>query len=363
MIWLDITDPKYVLFFKNLIPLLENLDSVLITTRMSEGYSECVALLDHFKIKAHIIGGYGGKEREGKFKMRIQREHGFLELFANLGELPRMFITGASVEGVQTAYGLGIPVINFADTPIAGHRFSYDQITILSRLTLPLSRLIFHPFVVPKVCYTSMGIEEKHCIAYPFIDVALWLRDLKAGKDFREELGLDRTIPTILVREEEYKAHYVKEKLPVIYESISLLSLKCEANIIIMPRYESDDLKSNFRDLKNVHILEKKLDPSEFYPYIDLLIGGGGTMNLESCYLSIPTISTRSLLLFHDMYLIENNLMKHSTDAREVLRYAQKALQSFDPFKDRKSLNFQSGIFEKEKAGFKGIFKEIKSLL
>lgn len=363
MIWLDITDPKYVLFFKDLIPLLESIDSVLVTTRASQGYSECLNLLNLFKIKAHHIGGYGGSSRQGKFKSRIQRENGFLKLFEELGEIPRLFITGASVEGVQTAFGLGIPVVNFADTPIAGHHFSLENITLLSRLTLPLSSLVFYPFVVPKICYTSMGVEEKNCIAYSFIDVALWLKDLKVGKDFRKELGLNLSLPTILVREEEYKAHYVKEKLSIIYESITLLSSSLDANIIIMPRYESDELKANFSGLKNIHILEKKLHPSEFYPYIDLLIGGGGTMNLESCYLKIPTISTRSLFLFHDIYLLENGLMKHSRDAKKVLEYSKEAIKGFDPYKNRENLSFQSEIFEKEKAGFGKIFEEIKALI
>lgn len=360
MIWLDITDPKYVLFFKDLIPLLENIDSVLITTRGNESYSECLNLLNLFKINTHCIGGHGGSSREGKFQARLQRESGFLELFKKIGKTPKLFITGASVEGTQTAFGLGIPVINFADTPIAGHRFSLDQITLLSRLTLPLSSLVFHPFVVPKICYTSMGIEEKNCIAYSFIDVALWLKNLKAGEDFRKKLGLDLNLPTILVREEEYKAHYVKEKLPVIYQSISLLSSNLKANIVLMPRYESDILRSSFGGIKNIWILEKKLDPSEFYPYIDLLVGGGGTMNLESCYLKIPTISTRSLFLFHDIYLLKNKLMKHSTDAKEVLIYAKEALKEFNPQKNRNDFAFQTEIFEKEKAGFEKIFEEIK---
>ncbi len=44
MIWLDIIDPKYVLFFKSLIPQLEALDSVIVTTRKSKDYDECARL-------------------------------------------------------------------------------------------------------------------------------------------------------------------------------------------------------------------------------------------------------------------------------------------------------------------------------
>lgn len=359
MIWLDITDPKYVLFFKEMIPLLKKLSPLLITTRASEGYSECHKLLDLFKIEAHKIGEYGGSSKLGKLQARMHRQEGFIKLFEKVGKTPSLFITGASVEGVQCAYGLGIPVINFADTPIAGHHFSLDLITILSRLTLPLSHLVFRPFVVPSECYEAMGLKRENVIPYDFIDVALWLKGMSAGEDFRVKINANPSLPTILVREEEYKAHYVKEKLPIIYESIALLSKSVEANIVIMPRYDSAELKEKFLGSKNVYILEQKLEPKEFYPYIDLLIGGGGTMNLESCYLGIPTISTRSLLLFHDMYLIQNHLMIHVKSSSEVLEHTQKILSSFDAKKQR-ALNFQTQIFEREPAGFERIVEVIK---
>lgn len=360
MIWLDITDPKYVLFFKEMIPSLSKFSPPLITTRAGEGYSECHNLLNLFGIEAHKIGSYGGNTKLGKLQARMQRQEGFLKLFESKGEIPKLFITGASVEGVQCAYGLGIPVVNFADTPIAGHSFDLDLITILSRLTLPLSDLVFRPFVVPSECYEAMGLKRENILSYDFIDVALWLKNLRAGEDFRKKINANLSLPTILVREEEYKAHYVKEKLPIIYESIALLSENIEANIVIMPRYDSLELKERFLGRKNVYILEEKLEPREFYPYIDLLIGGGGTMNLESCYLGIPTISTRSLLLFHDMYLIENGLMIHTKTPQEVLSHAQKILNSFNPHKNRQIPNFQTSLFERENAGFERIITQIK---
>ena len=358
MIWLDITDPKYVLFFKEMLHLLKNLDEVLITTRGNEGYSETHRLLELFGIEAYCIGGYGGASKLGKLQARLQRQKDFLALFEKIGEIPRLFITGASVEGVQTAYGLGIPVVNFADTPIAGHHFSLKDITILSRLTLPLSSLVFRPFVVPSECYEAMGLKKENIIPYDFIDVALWLKDLKAGRDFREILGLDTSKPTILVREEEYKAHYVKEKLPIIYESVHLLSKELECNIVMMPRYESEGLFQEFSGIKNVHILERKLEPCEFYPYIDLLIGGGGTMNLESCYLGIPTISTRSLLLFHDIYLLQNSLMHHVKNAQEVLSLSKEILKDFSA--SHRVLTPNIALFEPQRAGFEEIIKIIE---
>lgn len=232
-----------------------------------------------------------------------------------------MFITGASADGAQSAFGLGIPIVHFSDTPIASYRFKPSDITILSRLTLPLSTLIFHPFVVPKSVYKAFGIESKNIISYDFIDVALWLTQIppktESKNPLRLKFGFDEK-PIILAREEEYKAHYVKQHLSVLYDALESLATNNKANIIIIPRYESDIQR--FHHFHRITILKEKLFVEEFYPYIDMLIGGGGTMNLEACFLGIPTISTRSLWLYHDKYLIDNHLMKHCVSVDEVMQ-------------------------------------------
>ena len=360
MIWLDIIDPKYVMFFKSLIPQLKMYDEVIITTRKSSGYDECARLLELFNIQAYEIGGYGGESKLGKFETRLQRQQGFLNLFKKLDTLPRLFITGASVDGVQCAFGLGIPVVHFADTPVADSVFSTQNLTILSRLTLPLSQLVFRPFIVPEICYTVLGLSPSQVLPYDFIDVALWLQDVSQAEHaqkvaFMREYGLDENLPIILVREEEYKAHYVKEKLPIIYESTHLLSPI--ANILLMPRYGSEELESAFKNTKHIHILKQKLPPKAFYPFIDLLIGGGGTMNLEACYLGIPVISTRSLLLFHDEFLIQSHLMYHTQSAAQVYDLAKHLLST--PTKHIR----RDDIFAPNGANFDKILPHIQTLL
>lgn len=365
MIWLDIIDPKYVLFFKSLIPQLEALDSVIVTTRKSADYDECARLLELFNIQSYAIGGYGGASKIGKLQSRLERQMGFLELFNTLGEMPDMFITGASVDGVQCAFGLGIPVVHFADTPVAGEHFALKDVTILSRLTLPLSTLVFRPFIVPEICYTSLGLQPSQVVPYDFIDVAVWLQDVpssfsqdsKQRADFCSHLGLDKNLPIILVREEEYKAHYVKQKLPIIYQSITLLAQSGKANVLLMPRYGEEELESLFGKDKYVKILRQKLEPEAFYPFIDVLLGGGGTMNLEACYLGIPVISTRSLLLFHDRFLLKHKLMHHAKSAEEVMGFIDEILSS------RASSCKRDDVFAPNGADFSSLLPYIKSLI
>lgn len=366
MIWLDIIDPKYVMFFASFIPQLRTFDEVLVTTRKSEGYDECARLLTLFGIESKAIGGYGGESKLGKFQSRLERQKAFIALFENLGKLPRLFVTGASVDGVQCAFGLGIPIVHFADTPVADCAFSKEKLTVLSRLTLPLSTLVFRPFVVPEICYSGLGLSPSQICAYHFIDVVLWLdnvptfegRDSSKRATFIEQFALDSTLPIILVREEEYKAHYVRQKLPVIYESIPLL---CEvANVLIMPRYGSDELESAFSRYKNVKILKTILEPKAFYPFIDVLVGGGGTMNLEACYLGIPVVSTRSLLLFHDKFLLDNKLMFHAQNAQEVISLCEKLLLESTQKAAHKR---QDRLFAPNGVDLNAIFTRIKELL
>lgn len=354
MIWIDIATPKYALFFEKMLPYLKKIDDkILITTRYSSNYDEVTKIMELLKLDYHVLGNYGGSSIKDKFNARLKRQSEFVDIFEKEG-YPKALICGSSVEGVQTAFGLGIPVIHFADTPIKGAKFEYEDMTILSKLTIPLSSLVFHPFVVPQEVYVKFGVKPENVISYDFIDVCLWMDDLKKDEkhDFRKRYNLDISKPTILIREEEYKAHYVKEQLPIIYNLIPEIAKKFDYNIVIMPRYESDYLKDNFSEYAT--ILEEKLEPKEFYPFIDLLVGGGGTMNLEASYFGIPVISTRSLKLFHDEYLIENGLMWHVEKETEAL---EKIENNIGKIKDNKR------YFCKSKCSFDLIIEKIDIFL
>lgn len=354
LIWIDIATPKYALFFSKMIPQLENKGfKTLITSRFSTGYDEVKKVLDFLNLDYHILGNYGGSSVKEKFNARLQRQSEFIDIFEKKG-YPKALICGSSVEGVQTSFGLGIPVIHFADTPIRGYEFKYEDMTILSKLTIPLSSLIFHPFVVPSEVYVKFGVSPSNVIPHNFIDVCLWMDDIvkKKKNDFRVKYNLDRSKPTILIREEEYKAHYVKEQLPIIYNLIPLIKEKFDLNIVIMPRYETKFLQENFSQYAT--ILEEKLKPDEFYPFIDMLVGGGGTMNLEASYYGIPVVSTRSLWLYHDKYLIDNELMVHVSNEVEALKSIQDLLGTK---KDNKK------FFCKEECSFSKIINKISEYL
>jgi len=325
MIWIDIATPKYALFFSKMIPLLK--EKVLITARYSKGYTEVKEILDKSNLNYYIIGNYGGSSKKDKFLARIKRCEEFINLFEKYG-FPKLFISGSVADSTQVAYGLGIKIINFNDTPIALHPNYKDihyDLTPVSRLTIPFSDIVYYPFILPKELFRC----AKKAIKYNFIDVCLWMKDIKKDdkKDFRGKFNIPTNKPTILIREEEYKAHYVKERKNFIYEFIKKIKNE-NINIVIIPRYESEYLKKEF---PFAYIIEEKLKPEEFYPFIDFFIGAGGTMTLEAVYYGIPTISMRSIWLIHDKYLVDNNLMFWTNDVDEAYKYFKTNLgKKFD---------------------------------
>ena len=347
MIWIDIDTPKYALFFIELLPYLKN-KKLIITARYDKDYTEVTKILDKFNIFYYKIQGYGGKNLKDKFLARSKRQEAFLNLFEKIG-YPKLLISGSVVDSTQLAYGLGIKIINFNDTPIAlnsNYKNIHNDLTPVSRLTIPFSDIVFYPFVLPK----ELFICAKKSISYDFIDVCLWMKNIKKdeNKDFRKKYNIPINKPTVLIREEEYKAHYVKEKKPFIYELIKTLKNE-NFNIVIIPRYESNYLKNEF---PFAYIIEEKLKPEEFYPFIDFFVGGGGTMTLEAVYMGIPTVSMRSIWLIHDKYLIKNNLMYWTNDVNEAYKYIKKNI-------GKKFHNKQ--FFCKNKCNFDEIYKEIRN--
>ena len=329
MIWIDVATPKYAMFFASMIKELQKRShKILVTTRYAPHYTEAKEILELHGIPHIVLGEYGGATLLEKFEARIFRQKEILDLFKAKG-VPKVLICGAVVDSVQVAYGVGIPVVNIYDTPAFGQPGDEKcpkELTAVARLTLPFSKLFFYPFILPKELMLRFALNEEQIESYPFIDVALWIKGLRkeSKSDFRLRYGIDTSKPTILIREEEYKAHYVREKIPTIYEVIPLLRAQLDANLVIMPRYEKERLKNDFGSIAT--ILEEKLKPEEFYPFIDLFIGGGGTMNLEAVCYGIPTISTRSIWLIHDQYLIKNKLMFWTQDCEEILKIAKEML-------------------------------------
>jgi len=324
-IWFDLVTPKSVLFFEPMIKEIQKTKNILITTRGGEGYKETIKLLDLYNLSYENIGNFGGNCLVSKFKASLDRQFKIIEYLAhhNIEKL----VCLSSVDGCRSAFGLGIPIINFYDIPLSDHNENFKRALPQARLTIPIATKMFKPFVVPNEVMKRFGLDEEQIFDYNFIDPLIWLKDFQYDENYvkqslsRYDVDYDKS--TIVIREEEYKSSYVDKKYPFLYESLQDIKNKNDANIIIIPRYESEYLKEEF---PFAIILEEKIKVQHLLKFADLFIGGGGTLNTEACFLGTPTISTRSFVCHYDKWQIDNGLMVWVQNTDELLSRVQQLI-------------------------------------
>ncbi len=326
MIWFDLVTPKSVLFFE---PILRNLrekgQKVLITAREGVDYKEVVGLLKLHKINFVNRGEFGGAKLYDKLRASLERQKALME-YISLYNI-RSLVCLCSVDANRVAFGLGIPIINFYDIPLSDYSSNFKKALPQARLTLPLSTKVFRPFVVPEKIFLRFSLEQDQIHAYNFIDPLIWLKDFKPDlnyiKNTLKNYKVDFSKPIIVIREEEYKASYVNRKYPFLYEALPKIYEKYNANIIIVPRYESDYLENEF---EFAVVLKEKIKIQHLLSFADLFIGGGGTMNTEACFLGTPTISTRSFICHYDKFQIDRGLMTIVTNEDELMNSVKNML-------------------------------------
>jgi len=323
----DIDMGKWALFFIPIIKKLQNLGiNTIITSRGGQGYNEVNDILNLYGIDYINIGEFGGKKLENKLKASLFRQKKLIEIIKKYKI--NKTISGCVVDINRVAFGLGIENINFYDMPLTDYTTNLKKALPQIRLTIPLSTKIFKPFIVPDEIILRFGLEKDQIIEYNFIDPLIWLKDFKFDKNYVQELykkyRVNRNKFTVVVREEEYKSSYVNKKYPILYETLPEIYKKFNANIIIIPRYESDYLKKEF---PFAYILEEKIILQHLLKDADLFIGGGGTINSEACFLGTPTISTRSFISHYDKWQIDNGLMIWINNKKDLLKYVKLAFE------------------------------------
>ncbi len=326
MIWFDLVTPKSVLFFEKIIKEVESRGKeVLVTARESLDYREVVDLLKLRGIPFFNRGGFGGASLREKLEASIDRKRKLMEFVSD--HHVEKLVCLCSVDANRVAFGLGIPIVNFYDIPLSDYKSDFRKALPQARLTLPLSSKVFHPYIVPRHIFTRFAVEEEQINTYNFYDVLIWLHDFKPDRSYFEKIlddyGLDRGRPTIVVREEEYKSSYVKKRYPILYEGIREIERTMDVNIIVIPRYEAAYLEEQF---PFAAVLKEKIVVQHLLAFADLFIGGGGTLNTESCYFGTPTISTRSFISHYDKVMMDEGLMERADSAEDLVEIAGKIM-------------------------------------
>jgi len=326
---IDILTPKQGLFFSKLSDELEKGGhQILKTTRE---YREVLQLLKLKGIDAVTVGEHGGGTLSGKLKAYANR---VLKLSLLVEDLkPDVAISFSSPELARVAFGLGIPHICVNDSPHA---------EAVARLTIPLSKMLFTPKVIPKKDWVRFGISPERIIRYNALDPWAWLKDFKPDRRVLEQLSLDESKPILTFRTEESFAAYLLGKTsekPVIVPVLErLIREERDLQVVVMPRYEEQiaALKETFKG--RAVVCESVIDGPSLLSYTTVFVGAGGTMSIEAALLGVPTFSCypgEAFLI--ERYLMRKGLIIRERSPQETAERIVKTLKRIDSVRRRQS--------------------------
>jgi predicted glycosyltransferase len=323
MIWVDVTNPPHVLFFKDFIKNHET----LVTSR---DFGDLGPILESNGIEHTPVGRHGGKSPEDKLiesSKRVEHLAGVVS-----GKID-VAVSKQSVELPRVAFGLGVPAIQFIDNEHAEKQ---------NRIVLPLCRKIIVPGALHADRLIEQGATESQILKANCIFEATQLKNFKPNPDVPKTHGLE---DYIVIRSEPYMASYFKGH-EITKELIE--RLKNEFQVVVLPRGAQE---YNAKTLRNV-------DSLSLMNYAKAVLSGGGTMTREAALLGTPAISYYpGEQLGVDEFLIENGLLYHSTSVDGITGILEDII-------DRKQkLREKAGeITDKMEDPFAVLEKEISNL-
>ncbi len=320
-IWIDLSNAPHAQFFSTFIEDLRRSENeILVTARK---FDHLIGILNDKGIDHKVVGKHGGATLEGKLKASSERIHELTDIVSNFE--PDISISKHSVEAPRVAFGLDIPTITVADN---------EHATAQNKLIFPLADKIITPSSIPKKTLVKQGANEESIVTYNGFSEIAHVDNFKPNSKVLEKLSLNPEKPIIVMRTVPIKANYYEENNgSMVYDIIPELNKKSDSQIVLFPR--SEDQKKRLSKF-DVIIPENTIDSLSLLNYSDLMIGAGGTMNRESIAIGTPAISTYPQeLLSVTRYLIEKDLLVHTTKTESTLKETKKLLKTNKNYKNK----------------------------
>jgi len=326
-IWIDALTPKQVLFFNGVAEeLVSEGHEIFFTIR---DFRETSGLADKYLRRKYVVwdvGRYGGGDLRGKLVSSLERSLGLVDIISR--EKPDAAVSFTSPDAARVAFGLGIPHIAVSDTPHA---------VAVSKLTLPLSRALYTPWIIPKNRWTRYGISRSRIMQYRGLDPVVWILRHDIDGETVEKYGLD-DMRYIVVRPIESKASYQLNTDYTRMLSIEkwvprfIRETNGEYKVLIIPRYidQITYYKGIFRKYgDNVIVLEQVVDGLTILKYSSGFVGYGGTMTMEAALIGKPTLTLRPGRLPECIqYLANRGIVKRVRSIKAVVETLREQVKN-----------------------------------
>ena len=332
-VWLDVLTPKQANLFSELSARLTSRGcKVLVTTRQ---YREVNELLQLRRLKSIEVGRHGGSLLKDKLVESSKRVAALSKIVEEFE--PDAAISFSSPEAARVAFGLRLSHYCISDSPHA---------EAVCKLSIPLSRKLFTPWVIPKYAWKRYGISSRDVVRYHALDPIVWLKAWKKNPRVLDDLNLDIKKPIIVIRTSEEFAAYLSNnstaqisKTTEIVEK--LLSLNgTQIQLVVLPRYDEQSDRLHKRFGNRIIVPQHVIDAISLLQASTAFIGGGGTMSAESALLGVPTVSYYpGEETFVEKFLINYGLIERIFDPGRIAHRAIAITRSreFQDFCRKKS--------------------------
>ena len=315
-VWLDILTPKQANFIGSLHHrLISKGFKTVLTTRE---YREVNELLDLKELKAIQVGRHGGGELSDKLLESSKRVSALAAVIEV--QKPDVAISFSSPEAARVAFGLKIPHYCVCDSPHA---------EAVCRLTVPLSKRLFTPWVVPLHAWAKYGIAPRDIVRYRALDPIVWLPANSSSHNIPDGLNLDPGKPVIVVRTPEEFAAYLTDRSSNLSNRVmdiigKIIEIDEGIQTVVLPRYDVQRERLKKRFGNRVIVPEHVIDAIPLMRASSVFVGGGGTMTAEAAMLGVPVISYYP----GDATLVERFLINQGLAERvlDPARIAQRAV-------------------------------------
>lgn len=305
-IWYDACTGKHMRYGIAIARRLRKEGSeVILTTRE---HPDTLGVAQALGEKPLVIGKYAPSSLSTRVAESAKRTLKFLDLFED--NMPDVAISHQSPELCRTAFGLNIPIILTADTPLA---------FAVNKLTIPLATKLVASEAIPKRFFMNYGANE--IVQFKGVDEVAWIKDFKPSKTF------DIKKPLIIVRQIETNASYALGKTDSTLKVSRRLS--SYGTVLFLSRY----VRKKIRGLK---IIKDFVDSASIISHADLVIGAGGTMSREAALQGVPSIVISEIgHTYVNKYLAKKGFPLFFADTSNVLSFAKRYIGKRFEMRDR----------------------------
>jgi len=278
-IWIDMSAPAHVLFFRPILPILEDLGHDVVVT--AREYAQTIDLLELHRIPHRRLGRHGGRRRLAK-GTALARRTGSMTRLARRRAFD-LAVGHGSNDLALAARALRIPAVNIHD-----YEYAVEQHHIGFRL----ARRAITPESIPPERLRRYGVTDRKLVQFPGLKEEYFLADFEPDARVLDQLGLDRGRVVVVLRPPPDVSTYHRKANPLFPRLLSHLGRREDVHAVVLPRTLAQRHFVSGLRLPSLVVPQRAVDAQSLIALADLVVSAGGTMNREAAALGTPVYTT-----------------------------------------------------------------------